>query len=261
MVRIIIGLALALILPMGSATLARAQSSSELAAARGLFQQGLTAARAGEWETARRHFERSYEIAPRSNTLLNLAGARLQTGQLVAAAEDYRRFIAEAEGRARRLRPQARAALAELEPRIAHVEIHIDGLLDSDTVRLDADELPRAALGIDVPIDPGEHVITVGRESDERARETFTVVEGARQTVTIDASVSLEVPVASRTEAPAAAFEATPSDEDDDSGLVIGGIIGAAVAVALGVTIGVVVAVESAGPHQGSVGDGVLVFD
>ena len=260
MARFIFGLALAVALSFGSSSFAQAQSSSEIAAARGLFRDGLQAARAGEWEVARGHFERSYEIAPRPNTLLNLAGARLQTGQLVAAAEDYRRFIAEAEGRARRLRPRARAALAEIEPRIAHLHIRIDGLLASDAVTLDDDELPRAALGIDLPVDPGEHAVAVLRGGREQVSEAFTLAEGAERRVAVDATVSLEVAEGPPTEAPAAAF-VPDSGEGDDTGLIVGVVVGSVVAVALAVTIGVVVATDGSGVHQGSLGDGVIEFD
>lgn len=243
-----------------------AQSSSEVAAARRLFRQGLGAARAGEWQSALELFERSYAIVPRDSTLLNLAGAQAQTGQLVAATESYRRFLAEAEGRARRYRPQAEAALAELEPRLAHLVIRVDGLRDGDVVQLGDRELAAAVLGVDLPVDPGRHTLAVRRGEETVAERALALAEGEAREVTLDAAVSLEVaaaPADPAAEAPDAAFEPDPpSDGGDDGAVIIGVSVGVAAAVAIAATIVTVVLVDQAAqPYQGSVGEGVLTFD
>src|SRR5690242_7734752 len=91
---------------------AAAQSPADLRAARELFREGLAHANAGEWTQARDNFERSYAIAPRLPTLLNLAGAQVQTGQIVAGVESYQRFVSEAQaGRERQFVPQAQQAM------------------------------------------------------------------------------------------------------------------------------------------------------
>lgn len=249
------------------AVVAEAQSSSEVAAARGLFRQGLRSARSGEWDTACGHFERSYAIAPRPNTLLNLAGAQAQAGRLVAATESYRGFLSEAEGRAARFRPQAREALAELEPRLAHLVIRVEGLVAGDVVSLGERALPQAVLGVDLPVDPGESVVTVRRGEEEVARQAVRLAEGEARALTleiaqpeVDLQISSPAAVDGR-EAPAAALAPDPATESDDTGLIVGVAVGVGVAIAIGVTVGAVLALDSGGPYQGTLGDGVIEFD
>lgn len=250
-------------LSLSPGAVASAQSSSEIGAARGLFQQGLAAAREGRWEDALAHFERSYAIAPRPTTLLNLAGAQAQTGRLVAGAESYRRFLAEARrGREARYRPQAEEALAAVEARLAHVVVRVEGLTDGDVVVLDGVELARAALGVEMPVDPGTRTLLVRRGGNDRAREVVVLAEGERREIAVDASVDLTV-VAERdtTAAPDAALRAD-SPPADDSGLWIGLGVGIGVLVAAGVAlaVGLVVDAESA-IYTGNLGPGTLQFE
>lgn len=259
-VRVALVLAVAGLAP----SLAHAQSSSEVAAARSLFQEGLAAAREGRWEHARDRFERSYAIAPRPNTLLNLAGAQVQTGQLVAGAESYRRFLAEARsGAAARYRPQAEEALAEVERRIARLTVSVEGLTEADTVTLDGDELARAALGIEIPVDPGTRTIVVHRGDAERAREIVTLAEGERREITIDVSVDLRVAdERSRAQVPEAALRADAEAAGGDDGAWIGVGVAVGVLVAAGVAVGVALAVDAASAtYAGNLGPGVLYFE
>lgn len=258
---------LAALAALALAPRASAQSASELAAARSLFEEGLAAARGGRWDEARQRFERSYEIAPRPTTLLNLAGAQVQTGRLVAGAESYRRFLSEARrGREARYRRQAQQALAEVEPRLGRLIVRVEGVGEEDTILLDGVELARAALGVGVPVDPGRRTLVVRRGEADRAREIVTVAEGEEREVTLRA-VALRVPaaVADRTSAPAAALRGDPEPGaagGDDSGVVIGIAVSVGVLVAAGVAIGVGLAVDAASAaYVGNLGPGTIQFD
>ncbi len=243
---------------------ARAQSSSEIAAARTLFREGLAAAHDGDWDEARQRFERSYAIAPRATTLLNLAGAQVQTGRLVAGAESYRRFLAEAsEGREARYREQAESALAEVERRIAHAVITVDGLAAGDVVMLDDEELARAALGVDLPVDPGTRTIVVRRGETERAREVVMLGEGERREVRV-AAVDLAVAAEpAQTSAPEAALAPdAPAAGGDDSGLWIGLGVGLGVVVVAAAAIAIGLAVDaSSATYSGNFGPGTIQFE
>lgn len=259
--------ALAVLAILAAAPRSAAQSASELAAARSLFEEGLAAARDGRWDEARQRFERSYEIAPRPTTLLNLAGAQVQTGRLVAGAESYRRFLAEARrGREARYRRQAQQALAEVEPRLGRLVVRVEGLEEGDTVVLDGVELARAAIGVGVPVDPGRRTLSLRRGDADRAREVVTVAEGEQREVTLRA-VALRVPAtaADRTSAPAAALRGDPEADaagGDDTGVVIGITVAVGVLVAAGVAVGVGLAVDAASAHYvGNLGPGAIQFD
>lgn len=172
--------------PVGRAGAQHVPSAGETALARQEFDAGMRAARDTLWEEARQHFARSFELAPRPVTLLNLAGAQAQTGQLVAASESYRRFIATASERdAERFREQAEQALAATVARIGHAQLRIDGLSEDDQVRLDDVPLSRASLSMQLPVDPGDHVITVRRQDTEVGRTAFQVTESGTSRVRV----------------------------------------------------------------------------
>lgn len=165
----------------------RAPSANEVALARQQFDLGLRAAREDRWADALAAFERSYELAPRPVTLLNLAGAQIRTGKLVAGTESYRRFLATAGERdAERYRAQVEQAVAAAEARIGRAELRIRGLAPNDEVALDGVTLSRASLQMALPVDPGEHVVVVTRGDREVARAAFVVQDGQSTAVRVE---------------------------------------------------------------------------
>ena len=198
---------LCLLCSVASAFPASAQdrpSDSEMAAARQLFQSGLRHARQGEWEDARGDFERSYDIAPVPTTLLNLAGAQVQTGQLVAGAESYRRFLSRAtSGRAARYREQAETALAAVEERIPRLVIGAHGIREGDLLMVDDAEVSQGVMGMPLPVDPGEHTLRVVRNGEPVAEERVTLAEGEEKRVALDVPAPAELPTVA---------EASPSE-------------------------------------------------
>jgi len=222
-------------------------TAAETTLAREQFRAGVDAARSGRWWEALEAFTRAYELAPRPLTLLNLAGAQVETGHLVEGAESYRRFIREAEGRAAEQVPAAEEALASVEPRIARVRLEISNLARRDLVELDDAPLSEAVLGAELPVNPGEHVVRVERAEQEIARESFSVEEGERRLT----PVQLELPLAP--------LEAEGGGSDGGGGIfaspwfwVIVGV------VVVGTAIGIGVAVASGGqdPFAGNIPPG-----
>lgn len=243
-------------------------SQSEMAAARALFQSGIEHGGADRWIEALTDFERSYAIVPIPVTLLNLAGAQAELGRVVAATESYRRFLAEAStGRARRYRARAQTALAAAEARVAHLTLTLDGLLAEDTLAVDGHELSRAMIGVAMPLDPGEHLVSVLRDGDAVAEHGATLVSGARETLllwvpapepAVDAAVDLNVSVVDMQEEPAV-------DLSDDGGSIIRSPwlwVGVG-AVVVGAVVTALVVSQSGGQgmHTGNLGPGVVTFD
>ncbi len=262
-------IALGLAIARASASVS-AQSASEVGAARALFEQGVAAAREARWEDALAAFERSYAIAPRASTRLNLAGAQVQLGRLVAAAESYRATIADAGSgaRDRRIRDQATEALAALEPRLAHVTIEIAALRDGDVVRVDHEEVASAILGVATPMNPGAHEIEVERAGAIVGRRHVELAEGERATVAVALAMSADTleraPVADVGAGPGARAPSEPGDAGGGDAVfaspgrwaVIGGGGGG------GGGSGVVVATLPSEPtyYSGSLGDGQIRF-
>ncbi len=249
-------------------------SAGETALARQEFDAGMRAARETQWEEARQHFARSYELAPRPVTLLNLAGAQAQTGQLVAASESYRRFMATASERdAERFRAQAEQALAATDARIGHAQLRIDGLSDGDQVSLDDAPLSRTSLSMEMPVDPGDHVITVRRQGTEVGRTAFNVSEGGSSTVRVDVPRGVPSPAdAARADASDDSDDATirldgdRTDEVDEGGSIFASpwfwvITGAVVVAAVIVAVVVATSGSTQDPFQGTLMPGSITVD
>jgi hypothetical protein len=228
----------------GAAAQDPAPTAAEVTLAREQFRDGVAAARTGRWWEALEAFTRSYELAPRPATLLNLAGAQVETGHLVEGAESYRRFLREADGRAAQRIPMAEAALAAVEPRIARVRVEIEGLLSRDVVSLDELPLSEAVLGEELPVNPGAHALRVERDGAEVGRAEFDVVEGERRL----APIALTLPPGEEAPAESAgpAWLRSPWFWTAVGVVVVGAAVG----------IGVGVATSGDGPYVGNIPPG-----
>jgi hypothetical protein len=147
----------------------------------------VAAARDERWDDAAEAFQRSYELSPRPLTLLNLAGAYAQTGRLVESVEAYRMFLMERTGVTARMRSDAEAQLADLEPRIPRARITVLGIAEGDVVRLDEYELSTASLEQPLPVNPGSHSVTLSRGEQQPIVVPFTLDDGATEDVLVDA--------------------------------------------------------------------------
>jgi hypothetical protein len=180
----IVAFLVAVSLPAADAAAQDDPSASEVALAREQFRLGVSAAREERWEEARDAFQRSYELAPRPLTLLNLGGALVQTGMLVEGAEAYRRFLREVRtGRPARQRGAARTALEAAEARIARLRIYVTGVERGDVIRVDDEEISLSALELELPVNPGARVLTVERDGETVVRREVTLDEGERREV------------------------------------------------------------------------------
>jgi tetratricopeptide (TPR) repeat protein len=246
-------------LPLAAPAHAQEASSAEMSAARDLFREGLEAARAERWEEAREAFSRSFDIVPRNSTLLNLAGAQAETGRLVAARASYRRFLDQAGARERPLVASAEEALADVDRRIARVTIEAPGLVDEDEVWLDDDVVGHASLGVPLPVDPGDHVITVARGGAAAGEASFTVAEGE--------ATEVRVAVTEREEPAAVAIlpSATETADRDDDGSIWASpwlwiAVGVVVVAAVAIPVGIAASSSPAEPYRGNLGAGSLSF-
>lgn len=246
----------------------QAQSASEVAAARTLFEEGVAAAGEGRWADALSAFERSYEIAPRSSTLLNLAGAQAQLGRLVAASESYRRLIRDAgsAARERRLREQAQDALDAVTPRLAHLTLRVPDLREGDRVMLDDAEVARALVGVSTPVDPGTHRVIVTRGASEVGRASLNLAEGESGDLNVVLRSGDTAVVATDEDGDAddvlATTTETPAEEGGED-LTLPIVLGVVGALVVGGVVAAVVATQvptSPSYYTGTLGDGQIRF-
>jgi hypothetical protein len=163
--------------------LAQVVSEADRQAARELFQQGFQLQQAGKYTEALDKFQRAQAVYSAPTNLLHIAECQAQLGQLVESTETYR-------GLARLMLPkdtpqaflaaqtQGAAELQQIEPRIPRVRVevaptNIGGL----AVTIDDQPMNVALVGVDRPIDPGTHKVTVSAPGYIRQEKTITIKE------------------------------------------------------------------------------------
>jgi hypothetical protein len=139
------------------------------------FEEGTRAFDAGDFTRAAAAFEAAYQLAPHEDPLWNAARAWHKAGETAHAATLYARYLREAPANARD-RASATAALGQLSPKLARIEVHLGTGVEDPRV----DGAP-----VDGPVVfvvPGTHVV--------RARSARGELE-SRQTLDAGARVSV----------------------------------------------------------------------
>lgn len=200
-----------------SAQPAESTSAAKLPLARRLYEEGMAATEEGRWSIAFDRFKASHELAPRAQTLFNLAGAQSHTGRLVEAAESYRAFLREtADGRFSEFRPAAIEHLEALDRQIVQVTLDVTNLEAGDVIAIDEIEFPHGVLRAPIPLNPGSHVARVRRGASVIASRTLTLAAGATESIRFELpakpiDLTLRRPPASPAVSSAAATPSRPA--------------------------------------------------
>jgi hypothetical protein len=203
----------------GAAHAEPADSPARTQIARRLYDEGVEAANKSRFAVALDRFKASYELAPRVQTLYNLAFTQGQTGRLVEAAESYRRFLREtADGRFAELRAVATEQVDQLDKQIPQATLEVPGLEPTDTLAVDDLELPHGALREALPMNPGPHVARVQRGTQVLATRAFTLSAGATEQIRIDLPMPVDLQLRPPAEAPRAAAPVPPAPHPVDHG-------------------------------------------
>ncbi len=162
----------------------RAQNSSA-AAAEALFQQARDAMQAGDLASACPKFAESHRLDPAAGTLLNLAACYEQQGALADAWQTWHSaldLLSTGDPR----RPEAQRLADALEARLPKLRVSLDAESPpAARVLRDGVELGAPSLGIELPVDPGEHLVEVLLVGHETARYIVTIEEGQRESLVV----------------------------------------------------------------------------
>lgn len=194
-------------------------SEEELSSARKKFQKALALQTGGDWAGALALLKEVAEIKSTPQVLFNIALCEENLGQLVAALGDYE--LAAADARAADLgavEVEALGRLEQLRTRIPRLRIERGPGAARATVTLGGVELGEAALGREMPVDPGTHeirAVTPGRPVFTRE---VRLEEGESATVTLTFEVEEPPPP------PPVQFEAPGTSTQKVLGYVSGGI-------------------------------------
>lgn len=201
--------------------------SSNEAAAEALFTEARRLIESGNVEEGCKKLEASQKLDPGTGTLIHLADCYEKLGRTATSWARFREAAARAarEGRAD-WEGVAKTRAAELEPKLARLRIEAG---PGVSVRRDGDEIPAAALGTALPIDPGEHMVVASAPGKKPW--------GGRITAAAASTVDLKVPLLE--DDPNAAAHTQESDGSAGSPLkTVGYVVGAVGLV--GITVGAI---------------------
>lgn len=165
-------------------------SDADRATARSLAVEGQEALERKDFSAALDRFGRADAIIHAPTLLLGVARAQVGVGQWIAAQESYSRIVRE--GAPEKSPEQFFEAIADaqreldaLAPRIPQVLISVRGP-DTAAVTIDGEPVPRAALGVRRPVDPGDHTVRAEAAGFAPAEVKVTLAEGASETVALE---------------------------------------------------------------------------
>ena len=170
-------------------TPASAQSSTDSAAAQGLFDEAKTLMAAGKAAEACPKFEESQRLDPGGGTLLNLALCYEKTGRLASAWSRNLDAAAAAKASGNSARENAaRKQAAALAKRVSKLQINVssDANLPGLELTRDGEPVGTAQWGVAIPADAGEHTIVAKAPGFKEWRGTATIKgEGTRSSIDI----------------------------------------------------------------------------
>jgi hypothetical protein len=128
-----------------------------------LFTEGRKLMEAGEFAEACGKFEKSQRLDPGVGTALNLAVCHEHQGRTATAWREYVEALrtARTQGRADRIQ-LAEDRIRALEPKLARIQIVVpESSAVLVNVTFDGVSVPKDALNVATPLDPGSHEIVV----------------------------------------------------------------------------------------------------
>ncbi|WP_437689887.1 hypothetical protein [Sorangium sp. So ce176] len=145
----------ALLAPAGAA----AQGAGDPTLAQTLFEEGRRLMEAKSYAEACPKLAESQRLRPGTGTLLNLALCNEALGRTATAWGQFKEalFASKKEGNAAR-EAFAQEHISALEPRLSRIQLNAEGT-PGLLIRVDGHDIPAAALGTPIPIDPGSHEV------------------------------------------------------------------------------------------------------
>ena len=186
-----------------------------------LHAQGLAAFKRQDYEGARVAFARSYELAPRTATLLNLALAELNSGRPLDAVRHMRIFIAASDAPKDKVEEARTKMLPRAEAQIGRLQVEAP---IGARVFVDGADVGMAPLPDPIDVMPGNHEIVVRLGSDSssmrvpvaagdvsRVRVALQTAAPSTFVAPRDSSVAPSAPQVAPSIAPPAAEQPSPT--------------------------------------------------
>jgi hypothetical protein len=208
--------------------------AQDIAAAEALFNRGLADMEAGRYEPACKAIAESQRLDPRPGTLFTLAVCEERWGHVATAVTRYGDYLAlfdrlpEDRKASQGERPRvARAAREKLGPEVPELTLILPPDAPAGTVvKRDGQVVAEAALGVALPLDPGEHTVSTEAPGGPLWERKVTLARGEKTKLPLEvkaaAGTASKVP-AERPAPPPPPVAAGPSRQRV-AGFVVGGV-------------------------------------
>lgn len=172
---------------------AEASALADESPAQTAYEQGVELFRAGNFEAACGLLADSYRLEPLPGVLFTWATCELRADRVASAAQHYADFldaVANLPPPERAAQDERRQAAQRERARILPEVPYLTVVMAADavrtsTVRRDGEVLPRAALGVEVPVDPGEHVIDFEGADGTHAQQRVVLAKREHKTIVV----------------------------------------------------------------------------
>lgn len=167
-------------------------SAAETAAARALAVDGLKLAKAGQCTEAVDKLERAEKLHHSAIVLARLGECYVSLGKLVQGSEMLRKVLREPlpsdpSQALQQAYDRAQALVQETKASIAGLTINLTGAKDATpTLVVDGVEVPATVLGVELPVDPGEHVVEVRAPGFLKAKARARLGTGEKQAISVE---------------------------------------------------------------------------
>ncbi len=180
---------------LGAAPAGAQDEEDPVKQARMMFHQGLELEQAGNWAGALRMFRDVSQVKMTPQVRFHIALCEENLGKLVAALGGYELALAEADSVGESFRVEVEEKIAAVRGRIPKLIIERGDGAEAAQVELDGVLLGSSSIGVDVPVDPGPHVVTATAPGFEDFSTTIDLAEEATQTVTLTLAKTEVAPV------------------------------------------------------------------
>src|SRR5262245_22382355 len=213
--------------------------AGDVAAAEALFNRGVADMKAKKFETACPAIEESYRLDPRPGTLFTLAECEAKRGRVATAVTRYGDYLAlfsrlppDQQNQQKGRRKIATEKKAELLPEAPEITLTLPPDAPRGTViKRDDAVLSEAALGVALPIDPGDHVVTTQAPGGDVTETKITLQRREKKQIVLKVKAAASAPsTASATPSASAAPTSAPPPPDTRSSgqrtaaFVVGGV-------------------------------------
>lgn len=168
--------------------------AQDIVTAEALFHSGLDDMEAGRYEKGCKALAESQRLDPRLGTLFTLATCEERWGHIATAVIRFEDFIVlyERLPEDRKAVHAARHKVAvetrdKLRPDVPHWTLSLPaGSPPGTVVKRDGEVVPEPALGLSVPVDPGEHTVSTQAPGGPLLEKKITIARGQTLTLTLE---------------------------------------------------------------------------